>query len=354
MSELLIPMALDEEGRLHRAATAPREGRYFCPACGGPVLLRRGPIRVPHFAHRPDPAYPASAACRPETAIHRAAKLQIRQAIADWKAGRGPQPVIQRHCAVCQRKVHQPLPDDLEEAVLEYRLPDGFVVDVALMARGEVRAAVEIRVSHPVEEEKARRLPVPFVELDGHEVVEKPLEWRPIRERLRPYRCRLCRKIFRQFTTLAGQLAQRFGIALPDRIYRYGIARCYRCHKLTLVFAWPDPSPPPDQPADHPPVAHWSRVPPPEPRPPNVRRVYSRTLGERYWASACLACGALLGGWFLQAEPDGPFFRMLAAENALEDFELDLHRAAFQAAWTGVLGKSARLLAKKAEGGLEE
>lgn len=344
MSEIRIPVALDGEGRPHRAVDAPGGKPYFCPACGHPVLLQHDPVRTPHFAHLIDPSGLASVACRPETAIHKGASHQIRQAIADWKAGWGPQPLLQRQCAVCYRKSQEPVPDNLEEAIMEYRFPDGSVVDVALMARGRVQVAVEIRVSRPVREEKVHRLSVPFIELDGYEVVENPLLWRPIRERLRPHRCPLCRKIFDRFVELAKKLAERFRITLPDHTYRYGITRCYHCQELTLVFAWPNPFPPPDHSAVFRPVARWSSVPPPEPCPPNIRWVYSRRLDDHYWGNTCLACETLLGDWFLHLEPDGPFYRMLKAEDAMEDFELDLYRTAFQAACLGLLGEDAQAL----------
>ncbi len=40
-------------GLLTSAAQASRYGRYSCPACGKPVFLRHGNVRIAHFAHRP-------------------------------------------------------------------------------------------------------------------------------------------------------------------------------------------------------------------------------------------------------------------------------------------------------------
>lgn len=42
----------------------------------------------------------------------------------------------------------------------------------------------------------------------------------------------------------------------------------------------------------------------------NYQPLYSRTADETTWANACTSCGALQGGFFLHAEPDGPFFGM--------------------------------------------
>lgn len=34
----------------------------------------------------------------------------------------------------------------------------------------------------------------------------------------------------------------------------------------------------------------------------------SKTAGRRYWMNHCAACGAPIGDFFTQSEPDGPFF----------------------------------------------
>lgn len=41
----------DEMGRRVCADTANKKGAYKCPGCGADVILRRGKINIPHFAH---------------------------------------------------------------------------------------------------------------------------------------------------------------------------------------------------------------------------------------------------------------------------------------------------------------
>lgn len=41
---------------------------------------------------------------------------------------------------------------------------------------------------------------------------------------------------------------------------------------------------------------------------PNFREGFSRTAEHSYWANHCSHCGALQGDFFLNSEPDGPFF----------------------------------------------
>lgn len=39
--------------RVEAAATVDRRAPYICPGCGSSVILRRGQVRIAHFAHRP-------------------------------------------------------------------------------------------------------------------------------------------------------------------------------------------------------------------------------------------------------------------------------------------------------------
>jgi competence protein CoiA len=59
-----------------QAADASSEGTYTCPGCRVPVLLKRGLIVVPHFAHR---AQPGDRRCPypPESPEHLAAKAMV-------------------------------------------------------------------------------------------------------------------------------------------------------------------------------------------------------------------------------------------------------------------------------------
>lgn len=60
------------------ARDARRESDYLCPRCESPVILRRGRILVPHFAHRPKAVCDWAAG---ETPAHLAAKAAIRDAL---------------------------------------------------------------------------------------------------------------------------------------------------------------------------------------------------------------------------------------------------------------------------------
>lgn len=64
--EMLI--ALDHRGNRVTGAEASKEGKYFCQQCHQKVVLKKGEIKTPHFAH-----YPNASSCvwwEPETEEH--------------------------------------------------------------------------------------------------------------------------------------------------------------------------------------------------------------------------------------------------------------------------------------------
>lgn len=63
-------VAVDVAGRPVEAARDLGGDRFTCPACGGPVLLKRGRVVIAHFAHRPG----AQCWSEPESVHHLRAK----------------------------------------------------------------------------------------------------------------------------------------------------------------------------------------------------------------------------------------------------------------------------------------
>lgn len=316
---LKIPLAHDETGCLVSVEFAIPGRQYFCPACGTLLILRRGTIKVPHFAHKP------SDVCNQETIVHKTAKLIVQQAIADWKAEKTPAPVIQRACQVCHSLVAQPLPDKVETAVLEYHLSDGFIADVALLVQDKPEAVIEILVTHAVDEIKATNISVPFIELDGYAVLDSPTTWTPITDHFRSLTCPKCVQNFKRFQTKTSQIAKRMNLELPTDYYRYAPCSCWRCKKDILVFTWPGRQ------------LHEMTPPRYQPVPKTIRFEYSKTVRGKYWANVCPHCQAIQGDWFLFAEPEGPFFGLDCEENTVDAFNRDLMTLAYLADYNGYL-----------------
>ena len=200
-----------------------KEKTISVPACQDTVILRKGEIKTAHFAHR------ASETCNQETILHKIAKQLIVDIISNWKSDKIDAPILKRRCEICRQFKEQPLPDKVECAMLEYRMFDGFIVDVALMVENKPGAAIEIRVSHAVDENKVKLLSIPFIELEGQAVLENPTVLEPIRDHFLPFTCGTCKKAKARFYVKVNHIAKQTGVELPDHYYRYGFCECWKC-----------------------------------------------------------------------------------------------------------------------------
>lgn len=319
MPELLIPFAIDEKEQLYSPKTAEKRMNYFCPACNEPVIFRHGDIKIAHFAHK------VSLSCNQETVIHKTAKLLIRRAIEEWKAGKSDSPVLHRECQICGKIISQPLPEKVDSALLEYKLSDGSVADIVLMVEGTAQAAVEIKVTHAVDEIKANRLPIPFIELDGYKVIENHVAWKPITDNFNPLTCDQCKTIYTRFNKKIQQIAKASNLELPKKYYRYSFCKCWKCKREIIIFTWPRDE------TDN------SVAPKIMPAPKTVQFRYSKTVGGKYWANTCPFCQSIQGDFFLYNEPDGSFFGLNCEEDSSTAFDRDMLRISAYAAEIGLL-----------------
>ncbi|HHW57746.1 MAG TPA: hypothetical protein GXX15_08805 [Clostridia bacterium] len=149
---MLIPYAIDNKRRLYSAKNAEKGKQYYCPSCGEEVILRKGEIRIAHFAHK------SNANCSEETVIHKTAKLLIQQTIQSWKKGDKKAPIIRVNCPICGKPTYLEILEQMqiEDAVLEYRLPEGYIADIALIANNKIKMVIEIKVTHSIEEKKRK------------------------------------------------------------------------------------------------------------------------------------------------------------------------------------------------------
>lgn len=303
---LTIPVASAADGSLAFPSSADPDGAYTCLACGGALVLRRSKVRRPHFAHRRDEG------CSSEGVLHRAAKATVLRVVAEWKAGTGPRPCVDRPCPVwsCDGGVVQDLPDDITRAEAEVRLPDGTVADVVLYRGDEPACAVEIVATHAVDPEKALRMGLPWMELDAEDVLDRPYWWVVAQDGLRPFACPKCRARSAErraevagTASLAREVAARIGQLLPPTPpYHLVGHRCWRCGAEMVVFLWPGGG------------THSARRPP-APRPTTVRLCATEGYGGEYWANCCPSCGSVQGDWYLRTgNPDYERVATLLAE----------------------------------------
>lgn len=151
-----VPFALDAANQVVSPYTAPRGALYTCLHCHERVTLRRGQVRVPHFAHRPDSQCTASY----ESLEHSAFKKLLAQGLHRHRKF-----TAELRCPACghdQRTTYKLPPDatvDEEVAVQNYR------ADVALLRGEEVIFVFEVYVTNEVSGEKALALQVPWLEV---------------------------------------------------------------------------------------------------------------------------------------------------------------------------------------------
>lgn len=320
MNKLRVPLAIDSYGKLCSPKEAEKTKTYYCPVCKEPVILKKGEKKVPHFAHK------ITETCNPKTIMHKTAKILIKQMIEEWKLGKTQSPIVERKCHVCGDIVTQLLPDKVYSVALEHKMVDGTIPDIVLMDNEKTPlAAIEIRVTHAVDEEKSKKISIPFIELEGKDVIENPTVWVPVTDKFKPVICRNCKLAYLKFQNKAQQLAKVMGIELPKSYFRYGITTCWKCKKEILVFIWPNKEP------------FSVSTPKSRPIPHTLQFRYSKTVGHKYWANTCPYCKSIQGDFFLQIDPDGPFFSLEIQEDSSIVFKGDLIYIAAYAAQIGII-----------------
>jgi hypothetical protein len=284
MLKLSVPFGLNDKKILVSAQNSVRNECYFCPSCGDKVILKKGEIKTAHFSHK------VGNICNQETIIHKTAKFLIHTTVSDWILNKKSSPIMKRKCACCGFARKQLLPNFIDDVRLEYRLLDGSIADVILISEGNPRAVIEIKVTHAVDDIKANRISLPFIELDGNQIIQNPTVWIPLQDKFKPLICSKCKKAYSWFQQKISDISKVTKISLPTSYYRYAFQSCWKCNKEIIVFSWND------------------EIPALKPIPKTIQLRYSRTAGHKYWANTCPYCDSIQGDFFLHSEPDSPFF----------------------------------------------
>lgn len=275
----MIPFALSAALDLVRPTDGDKGNEYNCPQCLVAVVLRKGEVRRPHFAHG------VGTPCSPESVAHKTAKMLIAQVVRSWRAG-GPAPMVIRRCPRCHGPHRQQIPESVHSAVLERPVDSCAVPDVTLLsADGGTLALIEIFATHAVDEAKKLMLSVPWIELAADHVLEDPLVWVPLQDHLKAFRqCAACKA---RDAELEARYDAHGYLAKPYA--------CYRCKAPMSVYTWRGKS-------------LWDDEQPPKPIPPTVQYRHSHTVGGKYWVNVCPSCRAIQGDMYLCHPDGGPFF----------------------------------------------
>lgn len=229
-----VPFGLSPKGQEVHAKDASRDTVYRCPSCKAELLLKRGEIRRPHFAHLHEPD-----ACEfvYETEEHYRAKHWINEA---WESGE--QLRLRRQCSTCRSTLSQDLrAGQTAKVEIEYLLDTGHRADVALLnVRDELLAVIEIYSTHRVDPEKANAMKsrgIQWGEFHANEVLDST-HWRPFRDEFAPSVCAPCKqeaheaKLIEQFGVV-NEFADKKRMKVPCPLKTQGIvpvfAACMVC-----------------------------------------------------------------------------------------------------------------------------
>ena len=154
-----------------------------CQACGSPLVARQGTLRHWHFAH----AAEGACAARGESALHRAAKQALMQAMGMAL----PDATTTRQFAEGDGSVMEVTEVerwgwlDADEVTAERSLAE--IRPDLIVCSGTLKLIVEIAVTHPVDDEKAARLRalgLPALEIRLSDLHQHPWTWTDLEQQV--------------------------------------------------------------------------------------------------------------------------------------------------------------------------
>jgi len=176
MSNALPLGAIDTESNMYFSPAEALKGRtYKCNDCGNRVILRKGELRKPHFAH-----YAQTNTCSyydhpSESQIHKDAKELMKKLLTDKAKLEFVWPCDYPPCYKTLSNVNafSEVPTIVykegDEVVLEYHGPENkWIADVAVVNGGEVRYIIEIKHTHRTNLGR----PEPWFEIDATSFIQ--------------------------------------------------------------------------------------------------------------------------------------------------------------------------------------
>ena len=167
MTNLQIPYAYTTN-KLPVSPEAAEKGQNFlCPICDNEVVLKRGEVRRPHFAHKPDTA------CSGEGVRHKVAKQMIYLMYLRTVRTVMVSVTTFRRCPNCSQGVLFPQTPQYDDVAREVNV-GRHRVDVALLRDGKPVSGIEVQDTHPVDDEKwdaFKKLGFPCIEVEAKDVI---------------------------------------------------------------------------------------------------------------------------------------------------------------------------------------
>ena len=144
-TNIRYPYALDIAGQVVNIHDAPKGKSYQCLACSAPMLVKRGAIRQPHFAHK------HSIPCTdPDTALHKAAQALIALSL-DNARNNQKEYRLGYQCPDCGEKVSYNIVPVVTKVELEETVVEGTRSDIVIYRDDNKPIIVEVVVTHDLE-----------------------------------------------------------------------------------------------------------------------------------------------------------------------------------------------------------
>jgi hypothetical protein len=145
---------------------------YACPGCGEPVIVRKGVIKIHHFAHKPGERDCKFYDHPGEGETHKMVKHMVADSLRKRKIENVKRlypnlPLHIKRKLHCEKKIEY---EEGDEIIIEYRVDEKCIVDVALINKGRLKYIFEICDTHKT----TRETPEPWFEISTKDFLSKP------------------------------------------------------------------------------------------------------------------------------------------------------------------------------------
>ena len=207
MTKEIFPQWVIVNGQIHRVSEfaylpPPSRPKAICPLCMNSVIMKLGDVRVYHYAHQPDVV---CAATQPEIALHLNTKFYIREQLLS-----GTKLYLEQRCSnSCGRSRNVAWVEDWERVEIESKIGT-FRPDIVIVGSGETVNAIEVMVTHQVEDDKGafyKMHNIGWLEIDACESIyegenawkiDQPLPFAVCKPSLAEWTCDNCCKQLRE------------------------------------------------------------------------------------------------------------------------------------------------------------
>ena len=144
-TNIRYPYALDASDQVVNILDAPKRQSYLCLACSAPMLVKRGHIRQPHFAHKE--AIPCT---DPNTALHKTAQALIVKSLV-YARNNQKEYRLGYPCPDCGEKVSYNIVPVVTDVNPEETIVDGTRSDIVIYRDDNKPIIIEVVVTHDLE-----------------------------------------------------------------------------------------------------------------------------------------------------------------------------------------------------------